>query len=141
MELQTTNTDGAVIQTPKRFNLGDTVTWSSHAGGIETQKTGKIVAVLKPDESYRLFNNLPKKFYVNILREIRGYTREQARTMVERWPYYDYGVTIVQEKYRVKFYSSEGMQKDTYHYLVEVEREGRKPMLYHPRESSLELAS
>lgn len=34
---------------PKTFQIGDTVTWTSHANGNVKTKTGKVVAIIPPD--------------------------------------------------------------------------------------------
>jgi len=38
------------------FKKGDIVTWSSQAGGVMTEKTGKIIGVLQPKESPYISN-------------------------------------------------------------------------------------
>ena len=125
------------VKPTKDFNLGETVTWKSHANGRVTSKMGTIVAVLKPEEQYRYLRGLPLNLYVGILCEKRGLTRKVARAAVERQGYYGWAVSILEEKYKMKFGVSEGMLRNEYHYLVAVDRGDRKPYLYHPITSYL----
>lgn len=129
-----TNTQKA--KAPKKeFNLGDTVTWSSHANGKTRTKTGKIIAVMSPNTNYRRLKNLPKNLYVRLLRE-RGYTRDEARNRVDSYSYSGFYETVFNGTYRLKFRPDEGMVRDEYHYLIEVEAppgRGSTPRLYHPK--------
>lgn len=114
----------------KLYNLGDTVSWASHANGHVTAKTGKIVAVMAPNINYRKLNGLSKTFYEMVLRE-QGYTRDNARKYIGKPHYTDHWVRKIKNVFGLKFNPKEGMRRDTYHYLVEVETKG-KAYLYHP---------
>ncbi len=133
MQLQTNKTKKPV----KQFKLGDTVTWGSQAGGLKSTKTGKIVAVISPNADrgyFAAFESFSKGTLVEILREVRGLTRDQAREYVAGDRYFNWKSVLVQEKYKLKFNVGEGFNRSGYHYLVEVDHgPGLKPYLYHPR--------
>jgi hypothetical protein len=142
MQVQTNN-DKTKNTATKQFNLGDTVTWKSHANGQTTRKMGKIIAVISPskDGSTGGLRGLPKKLYIDLLRDNYGYSRDAARQELDKGHYYSWYEELLASKYKLKFSTIEGMYRDEYHYLVEVDRgEGRKPYLYHPRTNTLSLA-
>jgi hypothetical protein len=51
---------------PKTFQVGDTVTWTSQAGGNAKTKTGKVVAMIKSNEL--LSSALMRLHLVNLYR-------------------------------------------------------------------------
>ena len=126
----------------KEFNLGDTVTWASHANGWAKRKTGSVIAVMKPGVSYRHFSHLPKGLYEKVLRAA-GWTRDGARDRIARLKYNDFYTGVFRGLYKLKFSSEEGMNRDTYHYLIEVDPDpgrGNIKRLYHPKTHLLEKA-
>lgn len=130
----TAKTNKKVVR--KTRNLGDTVSWTSHANGQFTTKMGKIVAILRPDVNYRYFSNVSKALLEEILRE-QGFSRKEARERVNKYGNH-YWIREFREKYQLKFNPREGMLRDSYHYLVEVDNDGGKPYLYHPATHSLD---
>jgi len=115
----------------KEHNLGDTISWTSQANGNITSKMGRIVAVLSPNTKYRYLNNLPNTFYETVLRE-QGFTRDSARAYIKKLHYNDNWIYRFKQVYRLKFDPREGMNRDTYHYLVEVVDDKGNKYLYHP---------
>jgi hypothetical protein len=111
--------------------LGDTVSWTSHANGNITSKIGRIVAIMRPGVNYVGFGSLANSFYENILME-QGYTRDQAREKIRQTKSLTSWAKLIKKVYNLKFNPLEGMRRDTYHYLVEVNGDGGKPYLYHP---------
>lgn len=139
MQLQTNK---GIKKAKQEFKVGDTVKWDSHANGNTRTKKGTIVAVLKPGITYAYFKNLPKGYLERILREY-GYTRDQARDLIARPGYYDRYIKYFSIIYKLKFSPVEGMKRDTYHYLIEVEPpkgRGTTIRLYHPKTNLLSKA-
>lgn len=139
MQLQT-NTETKTAK--QEFKLGDTVKWQSHANGNTRTKKGTIIAVMKPGISYQYFKNLPKNYVVQVLREY-GYTRDEARNIYDSLGYYDRFVQYFRSVYKLKFSPAEGMRRNTYHYLIEVDPpkgRGTDIRLYHPKTSLLSKA-
>lgn len=110
------------------FKTGQTVQWTSQAGGNELTKKGTIIAVCRTRDL-----QLTQKTAVNILRETtEGLTIEAAKYKAKYAP----TENVLAAKYRLKF-DWYGWREGT-HYLVEVDRgEGLKPHLYHPRTEAL----
>lgn len=124
------------------LKLGTVVSWKSHAMGVTTKKTGKIVAVMRPNEDYTGFVNLPQRFFEDILvgtrpELTRKEIRQMAKEAVDDNRYYGNSrYSVVEEKYKLKFGSGEGMYRSNHHYLIEVETPGEaKNFLYHPAPS------
>jgi hypothetical protein len=113
----------------KRFKQGQTVKWTSQAGGNELTKKGTIIAVCTEPGI-----TIPKKTAIKILRDV---DKDLTVKAAERRALYGSTAHVLAEKYRLKF-DWYGYREDV-HYLVEVDRgEGRKPHLYHPRTETLQ---
>jgi hypothetical protein len=117
----------------KRFKIGQKVRWVSQAGGVTTAKTGIIIASCAPGDF-----DVNQRTKINILREAKpGTTVREAKEE----SYYTSTYTILKDKYRVKFDRHTARNRDEEHYLVEVQADGGKPYLYHPRTQDLTPAS
>ena len=98
----------------KKFNLGDNVRWPSQARASVTRKSGKVVAVVPAGDDVKApFLSL---FSSNAKRD----------SLLE-----------ISAKYEVMF--DGGLPRKHESYLVRVDHLPRKPALYWPRVSTLEL--
>ena len=116
-----------------KVKVGDLVKWVSHSGGYTKTKTGTVVALLKPNTDYTYLNNVPQKFFIDAL-FVAGYgSRNMCRKEIKN---YGRRTWAIERRYKAMFRATEGMNRTTPHYLIEVSSPtGKgKSWLYHPRD-------
>ena len=76
----------------KTFQVGDTVTWTSQAGGKSKTKTGKVAAIVRANESWRLF--IPDGFKLKtdsfLMRDHESYLIQVGKSKRLYWPMVKY---------------------------------------------------
>lgn len=83
---------GAILSEQNKFQPGDTVAWTSQAGGKSKEKTGKVVAVVPANQSPRLFapTGLRLKTDALMMRNHESYLIQVGKSKRLYWPLVKY---------------------------------------------------